>query len=277
MFLFGSSPFSTTSTPTYETNPLQKIYDQLESISNFSSSVNNPLYCPNIKSVLDTMKLVALCDLGISHEQVTSMSRNSCSTILEVAGRYEIAVFHLSAGRSLPVHDHPNMAVLSRVVCGDLAIRSYSADPADSGRSQNPSAGPGSRPRAARGFESDPSRSSKESSPFSHSVSAVMREESRRGAADDAWFLSPTEGNYHEFTALSNCVVLDVLLPPYSESEDRRCTYYSVGRHPIDPARVLLTPRTDDPFADPGDVPLLVPYTGFMPRRRILPRFKATY
>lgn len=34
-------------------------------------------------------------------------------------------------------------------------------------------------------------------------------------------------GNMHRFTALTSCAVLDVLGPPYADSEGRHCTYYN--------------------------------------------------
>ena len=41
--------------------------------------------------------------------------------------------------------------------------------------------------------------------------------------------LHPTYGgNIHEFRALSHCVVLDVLSPPYAPGKGRDCTYYKV-------------------------------------------------
>ncbi|KAF2591701.1 hypothetical protein F2Q70_00040122 [Brassica cretica] len=35
-----------------------------------------------------------------------------------------------------------------------------------------------------------------------------------------------TGGNLHCFTALTPCVVLDILTPPYNESSGRSCSYY---------------------------------------------------
>ena len=180
-----SLPFSTTTFDQTKYSPIQKIYDQLELIPDLNVSIKNPLFCPNIKSVLDTMKTVTLNDLGITEAKVSSMNRNTCSTIIEVADRFEIAVFYLSKGRSLPIHDHPHMAVLSRVVCGELKLQSYTSIDSD------PS--PITTPRSSsRGFASGPTlrRETKESFRL-QPVTAKICEENTKCSQDDAWFLGP--------------------------------------------------------------------------------------
>lgn len=37
-------------------------------------------------------------------------------------------------------------------------------------------------------------------------------------------------GNIHQFTALTDCAVLDLLSPPYSTDEGRDCTYYKLTK-----------------------------------------------
>ena len=45
--------------------------------------------------------------------------------------------------------------------------------------------------------------------------------------ADDPIILFPSSGgNIHQFTALTDCAVLDLMTPPYSTEEGRDCTYY---------------------------------------------------
>ena len=174
-----SLPFSTTTFDQAKYNsPIQKIYDQLESIPDMSVSVKNPLFCPNIKSVLDTMKTVTLNDLGITESKVSTMSRNTCSTIIEVADRFEIAVFYLSKGRSLPIHNHPHMTVLSRVVYGELKLRSFTSDDTITTTT------------ISRGFASEPPnrRESKESLRL-QPVTARLCEESMKCSQDESWFL----------------------------------------------------------------------------------------
>eukprot|EP00887_Chlorella_sp_A99_P006730 scaffold3.g6730.t1 len=46
-------------------------------------------------------------------------------------------------------------------------------------------------------------------------------------AADDPIVLFPASGgNIHQFTALTDCAVLDLMTPPYCTEEGRDCTYY---------------------------------------------------
>lgn len=156
-----------------EINPIQNIYNQLDLIPDISYSVNNPVLCPHLKSVLDTMKTVTLTDLGLTETQVLAMTRNTCSTIIEVTDRFEIAVFHMSAGCTLPIHDHPYMAVLSNVVYGEIKLQSFSPNPIDM--------------PTGKGFASD----SRQSSTKSQSIIARCCNEGTKTPQDGAWLLSP--------------------------------------------------------------------------------------
>ena len=46
-------------------------------------------------------------------------------------------------------------------------------------------------------------------------------------AQSDTSVLYPTSGgNMHEFTAITPCLVLDVMGPPYAKEDGRDCSYY---------------------------------------------------
>lgn len=172
MSLFDASFFSTSSTR--DESPLQSMYDQLDSIPDLSASVRKPLLCPNIKAAMDLMASVSLDDLGVSMDQVHAMDRNYCSTIIEKTDNFEIAVFFLSAGRSLPIHDHPDMAVLSKVIHGELSMQSYSPSVSTSS-----------------GFASSSSGRTK-SSRTTGSVPVRLEANCKKSLHDPAWFLSPS-------------------------------------------------------------------------------------
>jgi plant cysteine oxidase len=104
--------------------------------------------------------------------------------------RVSLGIFCLPAGTHIPLHDHPGMTVLSRVLYGSMHVKSF--DWSD---------------RAA--------------------WEAVPVLDRTVVAGDEPLALFPDAGgNIHAFTAVTDCAVLDLLSPPYRASEGRDCTYY---------------------------------------------------
>jgi PCO_ADO len=108
-----------------------------------------------------------------------------------------VGVFLLPAGSKIPLHNHPGMTVISRLLYGKLELQSYDWVASNAGS-------------AAEGGECVRTRSSVLTGP----APAVA--------------LYANRGNVHELHALTDCAVLDVLAPPYSAREGRDCTYYQV-------------------------------------------------
>ena len=105
-------------------NPIKSIFDQLSSIENFLSSVQDPSSCQRLIKVIEDMDKCSLQDLGFSQFQISRLRENQCCTIYS-SPLFDISVFIICKGKGLPVHNHPSMAVLSKVVCGELNVRSY--------------------------------------------------------------------------------------------------------------------------------------------------------
>jgi cysteamine dioxygenase len=107
-----------------------------------------------------------------------------------------LGIFCLPAGSVIPLHNHPGMTVLSRVLYGRMHVTSYDwEDPAAEGQPC---------PRAA--------------APVLDRVC---------GPGDAPVVLYPSSGgNIHRFAAETDCAVLDLLSPPYSPDDGRDCTYY---------------------------------------------------
>ncbi len=179
-------------------------------IMQMSTSVENPLQGmhDSISSVLDMDKtLVDPLSCSSLSQCLKMMNSVSLSDVgLKLGGlkdygptycmnivqeeTHDITVFVIPKGNSIPLHDHPGMLVASKLLQGELEVESYS--------------------EAHNGLY----KSTKEI----------------RTHEEGAWYLTPTEGNFHQFKALKTCVVLDLLMPPYAESKGRTCTYYKKRR-----------------------------------------------
>jgi len=120
--------------------------------------------------------------------------------------RYHVGVFVLGPQARIPLHDHPGMTVLSRVLRGSVTMSSF--DLLGEGRdgSDVPN---GRRRRMCR---------------------AARHAEVELRAPCAAVALDPHHRNVHEFTAgADGTAILDVIVPPYDAT--RRCTYYYYHHH----------------------------------------------
>ncbi|HXU32623.1 MAG TPA: hypothetical protein VN851_18805 [Thermoanaerobaculia bacterium] len=99
------------------------------------------------------------------------------------------SLFLVPAGRELPLHDHPEMTVLLRVLAGRLEIRSFDWLPDRPGLA---------RPRPARTV----------------------------GPADRCDILRPRDGNLHHLRALEDTAFVDLFSPYYDEAAGRPCSYF---------------------------------------------------
>lgn len=131
---------------------------------------------------------------------------------------FSIGVFCFPAGATLPLHDHPEMVVLSKLLYGSVRVRSYDWVTTP----------PCSAPRKC-------------------GLAMVVAADEVRHAPCKASVLFPRSGgNMHAFTAVTPCAILDVLTPPYSEELGRPSTYFNDVRIPSLPGFAFLE-ETDLP------------------------------
>ncbi|CAL5431731.1 unnamed protein product [Camellia sinensis] len=146
-------------------------------------------------------------DVGLSRDlqffkpknPVKGTPRVTCTTIYQCEN-FSLCMFFLPATAVIPLHNHPGMTVFSKLLRGTMHIKAYDwVDPVNSDDSVQPS-----QPRLAR-----------------------LKADSVFTAPCDTSVLYPTSGgNIHAFTAITPCVVLDVMGPPYSKDDGRDCSYY---------------------------------------------------
>ncbi|XP_062192485.1 plant cysteine oxidase 1-like [Phragmites australis] len=131
---------------------------------------------------------------------------------------FSIGVFCFPAGATLPLHDHPEMVVLSKLLYGSVRVRSYDWVTAP------PCSGAGFRGLAR----------------------VVAADEVWRAPCEASVLFPRSGGNLHAFTAVTPCAILDVLTPPYSEEQGRPSTYFNDVPIPSLPGFAILE-ETDLP------------------------------
>ncbi|KAJ3671123.1 hypothetical protein LUZ60_008549 [Juncus effusus] len=112
--------------------------------------------------------------------------------------KFSIGIFCLPELAVIPLHNHPDMTVFSKILFGSMHIKSY--DWVNSHQTLIPTEG--------------------------ERLAKVNTDAEFRAPCESSILYPETGGNMHCFTAVTSCAVLDVLGPPYSTDEDRDCTYY---------------------------------------------------
>jgi len=162
--------------------------------------------------------------------------------VAEIPDKYSIGVFVFPPHAKIPLHDHPGMCVLSRILYGNLKRTSLDLQRPQ----QEQQGGSSGLPPQPQDSSSSPTQTAEPKSwfqSFFRKQSSFLRSKfnlpqgSRRAQLQESdvlesphcTILFPFEGNLHEFVAgPSGAAVLDVLLPPYNLNEDRDCTFYTI-------------------------------------------------
>ncbi|CAA7031343.1 unnamed protein product [Microthlaspi erraticum] len=126
---------------------------------------------------------------NLSSPPITYLHLHQCD-------QFSIGIFCLPPSGVIPLHNHPEMTVFSKLLFGTMHIKSYDW------------------------VVDAPMRDPK-------TRLAKLKMDSTLTAPCNASILYPEDGgNMHRFTAKTACAVLDVLGPPYCNPEGRHCTYF---------------------------------------------------
>lgn len=193
-------------------SPVQTLFDTCKEVFAMGRTgfVPSPERVDQLRSVLDSLKPA---DLGITPDmpyfRPTAKGKTPIITYLHLheCDKFSIGVFCLPPSGVIPLHNHPGMTVFSKLLLGTMHIKSF-----DWASSSSPTA------------DFDLTSSLTVDSPVRL---AKVKVDSDFTAPCGTSILYPSSGgNMHRFTALTACVVLDVLGPPYSDPDGRHCQYY---------------------------------------------------
>ncbi|XP_031270795.1 plant cysteine oxidase 2-like [Pistacia vera] len=193
---------------------LQELFVACRDVFKGPGSVPAPCDVNKLCKILDDMKPE---DVGLSNRLQKIFSAQDAAkghlmedgvkgspivtyTTIYKCSKFSLCLFFLPATAVIPLHNHPEMTVFSKLLLGTMHIKSY--DLVDPVRSHDTP--PHSQPRLAR----------------------LVADNDFTAPCDTSVLYPTTGGNIHEFTAITTCAVLDVLGPPYSKADGRDCSHY---------------------------------------------------
>lgn len=123
--------------------------------------------------------------------------------------QFSMGVFLLKSGASIPLHDHPGMHGMLKVLYGKVRISCFD-------RLERPAGGPQAAP------------------PLPPAQMGALRRSVLRSTAEyteesGPCVLSPDRDNLHQIDAVDGpTAFMDILAPPYDQDEGRDCHYFKV-------------------------------------------------
>lgn len=210
-------------------HPLQSIYNNWKDGQSLTLSENQIISSPEFSSTLELINNLTIKDLDLTPHYLNTLQQAECLTILEHPA-IEISAFLLPKDMALPLHDHPNMIVCSKILFGKARIKSYSL-----GDTQ---------------FEEN-----------SDITKIQTNFDKIKSGECTSWYLTPTKGNFHEIIPLTTTVLFDVFLPPYNDI-DRNCSFYRLIQDNSDSNSIIKLNARE---CEMVDLPWRVPYIGYKP------------
>ncbi|XP_014663929.1 PREDICTED: 2-aminoethanethiol dioxygenase-like [Priapulus caudatus] len=198
--------------------PLAKVQRLARQVSKtFRLPVSNPAFQENLNKSRTLINSIQAQDLNfdfnlVRNTRVFNPRSNEMPPVTYVKIHEDceisIGIFVLKDGARLPLHDHPGMHGLLKVIHGSLRARAFNE------------VSPALRQQLELQVQLDNSLANLVKPVFLHSDTEV-------DVNSDVCVLSPTVAGIHEIAARSGpAAFLDVLAPPYDIDGERDCHYF---------------------------------------------------
>ncbi|XP_015922159.1 2-aminoethanethiol dioxygenase [Parasteatoda tepidariorum] len=184
----------------------------------FSKSLTEENFAESFTKLIRNVARIRSSDLKLNKETIRTINSGNSSkslapvTYIEVAENqcFSMGIFLLKSGARIPLHDHPGMHGVLKVIQGTLKISSYSALSKVPGEVKLPQ---------------DISNRIK-SSQKDRLIPVEKHSPENVTDKDEPCVLRPKESNFHEICAIGGTAAfLDILAPPY-DMKERDCHYY---------------------------------------------------
>lgn len=184
----------------------------------FSRSISEEAFTDSLTRLIRSVSRIRSADLKLSRDAGRTANSGSTAkaaapvTYIEVEENqtFSMGIFLLKSGARIPLHDHPGMHGVLKVIQGTVKITSYSPV----------SNVPGNNTIPQDVYSRIKSTQRDSLIPVEKHLSANITDK------DEPCVLRPREGNFHEICAIGGTAAfLDILAPPYDMIE-RDCHYY---------------------------------------------------
>ncbi|CAI9717245.1 2-aminoethanethiol dioxygenase-like [Octopus vulgaris] len=204
----------------------------------FSGSLKEPLFQEKLNELVKLMNQVRGRDLNFN-PALTERSKNNNAPVTYIHifedEVYSMGIFVLKENSRIPLHDHPGMFGIIKVIHGTLSLESFDEVPVSS---EQPTS---SASTTATSFNNEFKKFLRD---YDRTPKPFLEVPKKKASVnDDCCVLSPTKGNLHEVRPDGGpAAFLDILAPPYDTDSDRRCNYYEITKG-HSPPRPLSQPE----------------------------------